>query len=78
MGFLQPHGRHRGRDEQIAVTEDLAAEHTMIVRWLALALLAGMMSGLLYLFLRSGVKIKPDVDRKTDDWPTTTLGGSGS
>jgi hypothetical protein len=31
----------------------------MILKLVALALLIGMMGGLLYLFLRSGIKIKP-------------------
>jgi hypothetical protein len=48
----------------------------MILQLVALMLLAGMMGGLLYLFLRSGIKIKPDANRKNEDWPNITLGGS--
>ena len=48
----------------------------MILRLVALVLLSGMMGGLLYLFLRSGSKIKPDANRKTEDWSNITLGGS--
>jgi hypothetical protein len=48
----------------------------MILQLLALVLLAGMVGGLLYLFLRKGSKIKPDPNRKNEDWPNITLGGS--
>ena len=48
----------------------------MILRLLTLVLLIGIMGGLLYLFLRKGSKIKPDANRKTEDWPNITLGGS--
>jgi len=48
----------------------------MILQWTALVLLIGMVGGLLYLFLRSGSKIKPDPDRKNEDWPNITQGGS--
>jgi hypothetical protein len=48
----------------------------MIPQLVALMLLTGMMGGLLYLFLRSGSRIKPDANRKNEDWPNITLGGS--
>jgi len=48
----------------------------MIMQLVALVLLLGLMGGLLYLFLRQGVKIKPDPDRKSEDWRNITLGGS--
>jgi hypothetical protein len=48
----------------------------MILQLVALLLLIGVVGGLLYLFLRSGIKIKPDANRKNEDWPNTTLGGS--
>jgi hypothetical protein len=48
----------------------------MILKLVALVLLLGMMGGLLYLFLRSGSRIKPDPNRKNEDWPNITLGGS--
>jgi hypothetical protein len=48
----------------------------MILQWVALELLIGMVGGLLYLFLRSGTKIKPDPNRKNEDWPNITQGGS--
>ena len=48
----------------------------MIMQWVAMVLLAAMIGGLLYLFLRKGVKIKPDANRKNEDWPNITLGGS--
>jgi hypothetical protein len=48
----------------------------MILQMVALVLLLGMMGGLLYLFLRRGVEIKPDANRKNEDWPNITLGGS--
>jgi hypothetical protein len=47
----------------------------MILQFVALVLLIGMMGGLLYLFLRSGSRIKPDANRKNEDWPNITLGG---
>jgi hypothetical protein len=49
----------------------------MIMQIVALVLLLGIMGGLLYLFLRKGVKIKPDPNRKNEDWPNITQGGSG-
>ena len=49
----------------------------MIMQWVAMVLLAAMIGGLLYLFLRKGVKIKPDPNRKSEDWPNITQGGSG-
>lgn len=49
----------------------------MIMQWVVLVLLAAMIGGLLYLFLRKGVKIKPDPNRKNEDWPNITQGGSG-
>ena len=48
----------------------------MILQLVALVLLLGMMGGLLCLFLRRGVKIKPDANRRNEDWPNITLGGS--
>jgi hypothetical protein len=48
----------------------------MILQVVALALLLVLMGGLLFLFLRSGTKIKPDTNRKTEDWPNITQGGS--
>jgi hypothetical protein len=48
----------------------------MILKSVALVLLLGMMGGLLYLFLRSGARIKPDPNRKNEDWPNITPGGS--
>jgi hypothetical protein len=48
----------------------------MILQLVALTLLLTMVGGLLFLFLRSGTKIKPDANRKTEDWPNITQGGS--
>jgi hypothetical protein len=48
----------------------------MISQLVALVLLVAMVGGLLFLFLRSGSKIKPDPNRKNDDWPNITQGGS--
>ena len=48
----------------------------MILQVIAVALLLLMMGGLLFLFLRSGTKIKPDANRKNEDWPNITQGGS--
>jgi hypothetical protein len=48
----------------------------MISQLVALTLLLAMMGGLLFLFLRFGTKIKPDANRKTEDWPNITQGGS--
>jgi hypothetical protein len=48
----------------------------MILQLTALVLLLAMMGSLLYLFLRKGVAIKPDANRKNEDWPNITLGGS--
>jgi hypothetical protein len=49
----------------------------MILKLAALMLLIGMVGGLLYAFLRSGSRIKPDPNRKNEDWPNITQGGSG-
>jgi hypothetical protein len=48
----------------------------MILQLVALTLLLALMGGLLFLFLRSGTKIKPDANRKNEDWPNITQGGS--
>jgi hypothetical protein len=48
----------------------------MISPLVALLLLLAMVGGLLFLFLRSGSKIKPDPNRRTEDWPNITQGGS--
>ena len=48
----------------------------MILKLVALVLLLAMVGGLLFLFLRSGSKIKPDPNRKNEDWPNITQGGS--
>ena len=48
----------------------------MISQLVALTLLLGLVGGLLFLFLRSGSKIKPDANRKNEDWPNITQGGS--
>ena len=48
----------------------------MISQLVALILLLAMVGGLLFLFLRSGRKIKPDPNRKNEDWPNITQGGS--
>ena len=48
----------------------------MISKLVALLLLFAVVGGLLFLFLRSGSKIKPDPNRRNDDWPNITQGGS--
>ena len=48
----------------------------MILKLVALVLLLALMGGLLFLFLRKGSKIKPDPNRKNEDWPNITQGGS--
>ena len=48
----------------------------MISQLVALILLVAMVGGLLFLFLRSGSKIKPDQNRRNEDWPNITQGGS--
>ena len=48
----------------------------MIPKLVALVLLLALMGGLLFLFLRKGSKIKPDPNRKNEDWPNITQGGS--
>jgi hypothetical protein len=48
----------------------------MISQVVALMLLLALMGGLLFLYLRSGSKIKPDPNRKNEDWPNITQGGS--
>ena len=48
----------------------------MISQLVALILLVAMVGGLLFLFLRSGSKIKPDTNRRNEDWPNITQGGS--
>jgi hypothetical protein len=49
----------------------------VILKLVALVLLLAMVGGLLFLFLRSGSKIKLDANRKNEDWPNITQGGSG-
>jgi hypothetical protein len=48
----------------------------MMLQLAALILLIAIVGGLLFLFLRSGTKIKPDPNRKNEDWPNITQGGS--
>ena len=48
----------------------------MIPKLVALVLLLALMGGLLFLYLRSGSKIKSDPNRKNEDWPNITQGGS--
>ena len=48
----------------------------MISQVVALTLLLALMGGLLFLYLRSGSKIKPDPNRKNEDWSNITQGGS--
>ena len=46
-------------------------------QWIAAAILLLVFGGLLFAFLRHGSRIKPDPDRRTEDWRKTTQGGSG-
>jgi len=48
---------------------------TQLLRWFFLLLIFG---GLLAAFLRWGAKIKPDRNRKHEDWPRITQGSSGT
>jgi hypothetical protein len=48
----------------------------MISKLVALILLVAMVGGPLFLFLRSGSKIKPAPNRRNEDWPNITQGGS--
>ena len=45
-------------------------------QWIAAAILLLVLGGLLFAFLRHGTKIKRDPNRKTEDWPNITQGGS--
>jgi len=47
----------------------------MTSQLVALVLLLALIGGLLFLFLRSGAKIKPDPNRRNEDWPNITQGG---
>jgi hypothetical protein len=57
------------RLRNIAVTELLA--------WLSLAILLLIIGVFVFAYIRHGVKIKPDRNRKNDDWPSITQGGNG-
>jgi hypothetical protein len=41
-------------------------------QWLGLLLMLLVFGGLLAAFLRGGAKIKPDRDRRHEDWPPPT------
>jgi hypothetical protein len=45
-------------------------------QWLGVAL-AFAVAGVIGFAFRQGLKVKPDTDRKTEDWPRITLGGPG-
>ncbi len=45
--------------------------------WLAIGAGALLLAFIGFAF-RQGMKVKPDKDRKVEDWPRTTLGGPGS
>jgi cbb3-type cytochrome oxidase subunit 3 len=44
-------------------------------QWLGIGLFLLFAAGVAFAF-RQGLKVKPDRDRKTEDWPRITLGGS--
>jgi hypothetical protein len=45
--------------------------------WLAIGAGALLLAFIVFAF-RQGMKVKPDKERKVEDWPRTTLGGPGS
>jgi cbb3-type cytochrome oxidase subunit 3 len=45
-------------------------------QWLGIALFLLFGVGIAFAF-REGLKVKPDKDRKNEDWPRITLGGQG-
>ncbi len=44
-------------------------------QWLGLASVAAIIGGGVLAFRKSG-NVKPDLNRKNEDWPNTTQGGS--
>ena len=46
-------------------------------QWLGWLLLLLIFGGLLAAYLRSGAKIKSDRNRRHEDWPRITQGGTG-
>ena len=44
--------------------------------WLGLAALVLLVAVIVFCF-RQGLRVKPDKNRKTNDWPNITQGGSG-
>jgi hypothetical protein len=45
--------------------------------WVGLAALVLLVSFIVFCF-RQGTKVKPDQNRKTEDWPNITQGGTGN
>jgi len=43
-------------------------------QWLGMTLFVLLAAGIVFAF-RQGFKVKPDQNRKTEDWPRITLGG---
>jgi cbb3-type cytochrome oxidase subunit 3 len=46
-----------------------------VTQWLGVVLFLLFGAGIAFAF-RQGMKVKPDKNRKTEDWPRITLGGS--
>ena len=46
-----------------------------LMSWLGPVLLVGVVAFIVFAF-RQGFKVKPDPNRKTEDWPNITQGGS--
>lgn len=49
---------------------------TELLQWLALAILLLIFGAFAFLYVRHGAKVKPDRNRKNEDWPNITGGGS--
>jgi hypothetical protein len=45
--------------------------------WIGLAALVLLVAFVVFCF-RQGFRVKPDKNRRTEDWPNITQGGSGS
>ncbi len=48
---------------------------TAVFQWLALAVLLLIIGAFAFVYVSHGVKVKPDPNRKHEDWPDITQGG---
>jgi hypothetical protein len=47
-----------------------------LMQWLGVACVVSIV-GFVFFAFRQGIQVKPDKDRKIEDWPKITQGGSG-